>query len=333
MPTVICGACQHEASVRFMRGTCLADVGCPACGENKLHLPRRPGTKTTAGRTYEHCVACGRRGLSHLHKPYEWEPKYALPGQGKGPYPAGAPSCWSHEPVPAARTRYENVIADLQERLGPVQAQWPADAITQALHEIARPAPGRCPVCAAAGRRTDPARWPEEGDFALQPQQLERGAALLGHCWDCGHVIEVAAMRPGGPYIMTLTEPGQGTLRDPPHWVVTTRRPSSATGAAEVDTYWAGPLHGHDGPAGHTPGTWHDGPPGDQVMRFPSPGAAQAALDSVFAPGSRWQLSHTSQIRIILLPQPPARGVRGAEAPRLNGGHATPWTNQIGMLR
>ncbi len=308
MPGVVCSACQHAVNVPFTRGTRLADISCPGCGAKKLHVPRPAGARTTAGRSYETCVACGKRGLGHLRRPYEWVPKHPAGDDDPEPYPAGTPCCWICEPVPAARASWPRVIRDLEERLGPAGSRWPGEAAEAALGEIARLAPARCPVCAAAGRSRESV-YADDGDFsAIQAHQFERGTALLGHCWDCGHTLELAALRPGGPYVATVTEPAQGLLWEPLHWAATIRELSPKLGAGEVDLYWAGPAHGRR-PWG-IPNTWiGTDPGGPQLMRFPGPAAAQAALDSVFAPGSRWELPHGHRVvRIVAVPEPEGRG-------------------------
>ncbi len=303
MPRVVCGACQAPARVQFTAGTRLAAIACPACGARDLHLPRAAGA-TTAGRTYETCVMCGKRGLSLRHPPAEWEPRYDA--DGAGPYPAGSPCCWFHEPVPASRTRHSRVIEDLAERLGRHDpGRRPDDGTWEALDQIARAAPLRCPVCAAAGRSRNPV-YAGDSDFsATDACQFERGAALLAWGWDCGNTIELAALCRGGPHVATVTVPAQGLLWEPLHWAVTVRALSPKLGAGEVDTWWAGPAHGRRAP--DIPGTWTGtGPGGPQVMRFPSPAAAQAALDSVFGPGSRWALpgGRRGAVRIVAVPGP-----------------------------
>jgi hypothetical protein len=198
MPGVACGSCGQAAHVSFRRGVRLAEIACPGCGVTDLHLPRREGAGTTAGRSYETCVMCGKRRLSPLRPGYEWEPKYAL--GDPGPYPAGSPCCSSHEPVPAARATYARVLSGLEERLGPLSAgDWAAaDATWAALEAIARPAPHRCPVCARSGRSRQSVYAGQDGDFtATQAYRFERGAALLAWCWDCGHTLELAALCPG----------------------------------------------------------------------------------------------------------------------------------------
>jgi len=94
-------------------------------------------------------------------------------------------------------------------------------------------------------------------------------------------------------------------LWEPLHWAVTARTLSPKLGAGEACTYWAGPVHGRR--ASDIPNTWIGADPGDpQIMRFPSPAAAQAALDSVFGPGSRWALPDGRQrpVRIVAVPEP-----------------------------
>ncbi len=215
---------------------------------------------------------------------------------------------WFHEPVPAAWASWLRVIRGLGERLGPGGSQWAGEAAEAALGEIARAAPARCPVCAAAGRSRDPV-YAGDSDFtAIQAYQFERGAALLGHCWDCGHTVELAALRPGGPCIITVTEPAQGLLWEPLHWAAAVRKLSPKQGAGEVDLYWAGPHHGRRGM--DIPSTWIGTDPADpQVMRFPVPAAVQAALDSVFGPGSRWTLpAGRCPVRIVAVPGPEGDG-------------------------
>jgi hypothetical protein len=161
-------------------------------------MPRRDGAGTTAGRTYETCVVCGKRRLSPLRPDYEWEPKYAI--GNPGPYRAGSPCCPSHEPVPAARATPARVISGLEERLGPLAAgDWADDATWAALEAIAGQAPRRCPVCASCGRSRQSMYAGEDGDFTtVQAYRFERGAALLTWCWDCEHTLELAALRPAG---------------------------------------------------------------------------------------------------------------------------------------
>lgn len=312
MAEVVCGGCGQAASVRLTRGTRLAGLSCPSCGAQDLHRPRPAGAGTTAGRTYETCVMCGKRGLSLLHRPYEWEPKY--PDASPGPYPAGSPCCWFHEPVPAARTTHPHVIRDLEERLGPLDARLslPDDATQAALDAIARPAPHQCPVCTAFGHSQESMYAVEDGDFsASQAYQFDRGSALLAWCWDCGHTLELAALRPGGPHVATVTVPAQQALWEPLQWAVTVRALSPKLGAGEVDMYWAGPVHGHRGTVPDIPNCWIGTDPGSpQVMRFPSPEAARAALDSVFAPGSRWTPADVRRpVRIVAVPDGPAHPV------------------------
>jgi hypothetical protein len=281
-------------------------------------MPSRESAPTTAGRTYETCVRCARRGLSLSHPAFEWEPKYEAGGET---YPAGSACCRAHEPVPAARASHWQVTAELSERLGPHdRAGFPGGAARQALHAVAADAPRSCPVCAACGHSRENLYAEEDGDFsATYYLQFARGTAMVATCWDCGHTVELAALSPGGPHVGTVTCAVQETLWDPPRWAVTIRAHSPKQGAGQVDLYWAGPVHGR-GPLA-IPNTWAGTDPGDpRVMRFTSPAAAQAALDSVFAPGSRWQLPHAgTQVRIVAVPERPARpaaaGQRRARRP------------------
>ena len=257
--------------------------------------------RTTAGRTFETCVRCGRRGLSLLRPAFDWEPKSEI---AEATYPAGSPCCWTHEPVPAARVPHWKVTADLAERLGAAEhGRFPGDAGRAALAGVAVPPPRRCPVCAVRGHTRESIYAADDGDFAATDWlQFARGAAMLGSCWDCGHTLELAALSQGGPHVSTVTEPAQGLLWEPLHWAVTVRMLSPKQRAGEVDTYWAGPVHGR-GPR-DIPNTWIGTGPGDpQIMRFPSPDAARAALDSVFAPGSRWPLPYPGRpVRIVAVP-------------------------------
>jgi hypothetical protein len=224
VPEVVCGRCGQAARVSFSRGTTLAAIACPACGVADLHVPRAADAVTTAGRTYETCVMCGKRGMSLLHRPYRWEPKHAI--GDTGPYPPGSPCCWFHEPVPAARTAHSRVITDLEDRLGPLDPALalPDDDTQAALDTIARPAPRGCMVCAAFGHSQESIYAGEDGDFsAIQPYRFERGAALLAWCWDCGHTLELAALRPGGPFVAAATVPAQETLWETLSWAVTVR--------------------------------------------------------------------------------------------------------------
>ncbi len=301
MPGVVCGECGQRTNVRFRRGTRLADTPCPHCQKPQLKLPSAGQPSPNAGRTYEHCTICSRRGLHHKHPQFDWTPKYGGAGDRDEVFPAGSPCCPAHQPVPAARTADSLVIGALEERLGPLDTHlWPDDATERALAAVARAAPLRCPVCAAVGH-SRPQACTEDSDFQTHTRKFLRGAALLGCCWDCGHTLELAALCPGGPYVQTVTEPAQGLLWDEPQWAVTARAVSPKTSAGEVDLYWDGPAHG-PGSASDIPNVWYAGPlTSARAARFPSPQAARAALDSVFAPGSRWQLHRTGQVRIVPL--------------------------------
>jgi hypothetical protein len=169
-------------------------------------------------------------------------------------------------------------------------------------------------VCAECGHSSQSIYAGEDGDFSAgEPYQFDRGAALLTWCWDCQHTLELAALCQGGPHVAAVTEPAQDTLRDPLSWAVTVRELSPRPGAGEAGLYWAGPVHGRQ--AGDSPDTWVGADPGNpQVMLFPSPAAAQAALDSVFAPGSRWTLPRAGRpVRIVPVP---GHDTPGRPAPR-----------------
>jgi hypothetical protein len=185
MPGVICGECNHETAVRFRRGTRLADIRCPSCGQPALKMSTAGRANPNAGRTYERCAKCNKRGLHHKHPPFGWVPKYAAADDG--PYPARSPCCWFHESVPAARTSYDHVTRALDARLGPASANlWATAGAAAELEACAPPVPAACPICTAAG-------LPERG-FHTQAHAYQRGTALLAICDGCCHTIELTTL-------------------------------------------------------------------------------------------------------------------------------------------
>ena len=62
---------------------------------------------------------------------------------------------------------------------------WPDDNTREVL-EAAAKVPAACAVCVSVGWR--------DGKYDTNAHLYEKGAALLGHCWRCGHTILLAAM-------------------------------------------------------------------------------------------------------------------------------------------
>lgn len=191
MPDVTCFSCGTHTCVRFRRGVRLVEIACPQCGETALHRPNKGGANPNAGRTYETCSRCGRRGLHLAHPEYEWQPKYEPSASS---YPPGSPACPSHEPVPAqGRTDYLDVEDRAVGNLGARQG-WADDTETARLTASAPPL-GDCPVCSPLGE------WWNRG-FQYQALRFDAGLALLAICESCGHTILRAAFtdaekRPG----------------------------------------------------------------------------------------------------------------------------------------
>lgn len=198
MPGVTCGSCQQSTNVSFHRGTRLADIPCPSCGKTDLHTATAGRANRHKGRTYEHCAACGKRGLGHAHPPFEWEPKYRYRNRDHpGPYPAGTPACWSEEAVPAARTRHEAIHGHLVELLG-ARGNWATDEERAALEAAATGQPperGECPACKP---------WQEPGIYGgwayhVNAYAFERGTALVASCDWCGNTILLATLARAEP--------------------------------------------------------------------------------------------------------------------------------------
>jgi hypothetical protein len=189
VPGVVCGECGKGTNVSFRRGTRLADIACPECGKHELHLRSAGQPNRHKGRHYEFCAHCNKRGLHHSHPSFTWVPKHGiLPGDA-GPFPIGSPACWACDPVPAARVPSRVVMRAAEARLGPKSLwEWPDDN-SQDVVEAASKVPAACPVCISVGWRN--------GQFHTQAYLFERGTALLGNCWRCGHTILLAAMTAG----------------------------------------------------------------------------------------------------------------------------------------
>jgi hypothetical protein len=194
MPGVTCANCGTGTNVSFRRGTRLADLGCPNCGKTELRLRSAGQASKNKGRTYERCIIDGKRSLSHLHPAFEWTPKYSLAAEA---HPAGEPCCWSHEPVPVTRTRSEVVLNSLVVILGPrglggrrdPDPAWATDeqlATMEAMADI----PETCPICVSVG-------W-TDGRFEVSWPAFKHGIALIGHCWRCGHTIELIRISSDG---------------------------------------------------------------------------------------------------------------------------------------
>jgi len=187
MPGVTCAGCGHATNVSFRRGVKLSAIACPECGKTELRLRSAGQPNRSKGRTYEKCIKCGRRGLHHKHLAFEWTCKYSAPGYNDEVYPAGTPCCWFHEPVPASRTSYAEVIRALTARLGPASANlWATAEAADQMEACARPVPAACPICTAAD-------LPERG-FHTQAYAYQRGTALVAICDGCCHTIELATL-------------------------------------------------------------------------------------------------------------------------------------------
>ena len=183
MPSVTCFACGAETHVRFRRGVRLAEISCPICGQAALHRPHKGARNRNAGKTYERCAHCDKRGLHLLHPAFEWRPKYQTSANS---YPAGSPACWFHEPVPApGRASYPDVENAAIERLGERQ-RWANDEERAQLQSDAAPLID-CPVCAPFGDGWNRGFY----DHALR---FAAGLALLSSCESCGHTIQRAAV-------------------------------------------------------------------------------------------------------------------------------------------
>jgi len=103
--TGVCASCGAEVSVRSTRGSRLADSRCPHCG-GELH-GKTAGRKGSAS-SYANCVICGKRrradGANVIYPAFRYTPRWGAAfgrNDNVGPHEAGAPCCWSHEPVPA----------------------------------------------------------------------------------------------------------------------------------------------------------------------------------------------------------------------------------------
>lgn len=199
MPTVTCQHCANTTTVRFSRGARLAEIACPTCGAKALHRPHKGTPNVNAGRRYEHCARCQRRGLNLTRPPWPWEPKYVE----AGPFPADAPACRVEEPVPATgRDRYNHIVDAVCAVLGPLQ-RWANDDEEQHLQATAAPLPDACPACTPAGPG-----W--NGGFFHQAHRFTGGLALLAICQSCQHTILRTALadQPDGPPT-PLAVPGQ----------------------------------------------------------------------------------------------------------------------------
>ena len=118
MPAYRCSQCGKHTNVPSTRGSRIKDHPCEHCGtEGTLQGATAGRTSKNAGRSYQRCAACDRRGLDHTHPRFAWEPKYGYTAR-PGPYPAGSPACWREEPAPAARTRHQTVHRELVARYG-----------------------------------------------------------------------------------------------------------------------------------------------------------------------------------------------------------------------
>jgi hypothetical protein len=182
MPGVTCGSCGAEDLVRFARGTRLAGIPCRKCGLPDLKMNSAARPSPGPSRTYELCVIDGKRGLHHRHPPYAWTLKH---GVADHQYPAGSPCCWWHQPVPAARVRYDTVVRDLDHRLGghDPSNSW-AEHDRPALEALTAGPPPACPMCQAAG--IGPRR------FHTQALLFADGTALVATCEGCAHTILLA---------------------------------------------------------------------------------------------------------------------------------------------
>lgn len=184
MPGVACQGCGRGTNVSFRRGTRLADIPCPYCQKQELKLPTAGRPSPNAGRKYEHCAKCGKRGLHHVHPLFDWTPKY---GTGEV-FSAGTPCCVYHEPVPAARTAHATVHGSLTTRLGPRRpglSCWATKDERAALERLAATQPQLCHVCADAG-------LPQHG-FHTQAYGFTGGIALVAVCEGCGDTILLAS--------------------------------------------------------------------------------------------------------------------------------------------
>ena len=184
MPGVTCSECGAGTNVSFRRGTRLADIECPGCGAKALHLRSAGQPNRHRGQQYERCARCNKRGLSHQHPPFAWVPKDAA--VNTGPFPIGSPACWSCDPVPCARVDSPRAHRGAEAVLGKLDIwNWPDDNAREVL-EAAAKVPAACAVCISVGWR--------DGKYDTNAHLYENGAALLGHCWRCGHTILLAAM-------------------------------------------------------------------------------------------------------------------------------------------
>jgi hypothetical protein len=183
MPTATCSRCQQNSHVALRRGVRLAAIGCPHCGATELHLASKGRPNQNAGRRYERCGRCDRRGLHHQHPAWPWEPKYVV----AGPFPAGTAACPVEEPVPAGRTRHQQVHQALHRVLG-AASRWATDTETAQLEALAGDPLGDCPVCAAAGDG-----W--NAGFHHQGRRFAAGAALIADCVSCQHTVLRAVLR------------------------------------------------------------------------------------------------------------------------------------------
>lgn len=184
MPMVTCGKCQTPSHVALRRGVRLASIACPSCGAHDLHRPNKGQVNPNAGRRYERCARCDRRGLHLTHPAWPWEPKFAV----AGPFEAGTPACHVEEPVPATgRIRHHQVDAAVRAVLGDTD-RWATDAETAQLETIAGTPLGDCPVCTPAGDG-----W--NAGFYSQATRFATSTALIAVCESCQHTVLRAVRR------------------------------------------------------------------------------------------------------------------------------------------
>jgi hypothetical protein len=205
VPAYRCSECGQRTEVRNTRGSRIADHPCGHCGaEGTLQGATAGRTSKHAGRRYERCAACDKRGLDHAHPPFEWEPKHGYAAR-PGPFPARSPACWREEPVPAARTRHETIHRELEARLGPrgqggpgqPGSGWASDdeqrrmGLPVGWDEVwADPRlKETCQVCGHAPRRPDD---DHSTSHHIGAYRFERGAAAVLVCDGCGHARPIA---------------------------------------------------------------------------------------------------------------------------------------------
>ena len=178
---VHCPDCEYSEVSDNHRGGRLGT--CPHDG-SQLQAPTAGRPSPNRGRSYERCARCNSRGLSHRHPHFVWVPKDAT--VNTGPFPIGSPACRSCDPVPRARVDSPRVHRAGEALLGKLDIwNWPDNNAREVL-EAAAKVPAACAVCISVG-------WPD-GKYDTNAYLYEKGAALLGHCWRCGHTILLAAM-------------------------------------------------------------------------------------------------------------------------------------------